>query len=247
MPHSRSILRRPILFLFALLGLAVTATVYRVVADEYKSGKVWPEPKVIDPGPPGGPPSDAIVLFGGQNLDEWNGGDKWSIADGIATINGSSISTKRSFGSCQLHVEWASPAEVKGKGQGRGNSGIFLQSQYEIQILDSYENETYFDGQAASVYKQTPPLVNACRKPGEWQTYDIIYQAPEFDADKKVVKPAYVTVLHNGVLVLNHFQIEGSTAWDRPPSYAAHAPKLPISIQNHGNPVRFKNMWIREL
>lgn len=246
------LLHRPVPIFLTVLGLLLATTLIRALADEYKSGKVWPEPKVVDPGPVGGAPSDAIVLFDGENLDEWNGGDKWIVSDGVATIKGGGISTKRSFGSCQLHVEWASPAEVKGSGQGRGNSGVFLQSQYEIQILDSYENQTYFDGQAASIYKQTPPLVNACRKPGEWQTYDIIYQAPEFDADKKdgdkkLVKPAYVTLLHNGVLVLNHFQIEGSTAWDRPPAYAAHAAKLPISIQNHGNPVRFRNIWIREL
>lgn len=204
-----------------LVALLVSAVGY-VVAEEYKSGKIWPEPKVITPGQNGGPPSDALVLFGGSDLSHWNGGEKWLIADGVATIRGGSISTKKSFGSCQLHVEWASPEEVKGDGQGRGNSGIYLMGHYEVQVLDSYNNLTYFDGQAGSLYKQWPPLVNACRKPGEWQTYDIIFDAPEFDAQGKVLKPAYVTVLHNGVVVQNHSELQGTTAWDRTRLRAAY-------------------------
>ena len=227
---------------FFLIGVAGL-----LLADEYKSGRIWPEPKVVTPGENGGPPSDAIILFDGGDLSEWQGGDKWQIEDGVATVKGGTITSKRVFGSCQLHVEWAAPAEVKGEGQGRGNSGIYLQGHYEVQILDSYNNETYFDGQAASLYKQWPPLVNACRGPGEWQTYDIIFDAPKFDAQGKLVKPAYVTVLHNGVLVQNHSELMGTTAWDRAPAYETHADKLPLQIQDHGNPVRFRNIWIREL
>jgi hypothetical protein len=216
-------------------------------AEEYKSGKVWPEPKVVDPGPPGGPPSDAIVLFDGKDLSQWEGGEKWLVADGVATVQAAPITSNQAFGDCQLHVEWASPEEVKGSGQGRGNSGIFLQSLYEIQVLDSYGNTTYPDGQAGSLYKQSPPLVNASRAPGQWQTFDIVFMAPRFAEDGTLKTPGYVTLLHNGVLVQNHTQIEGSTAWHKPPEYTPHAAKLPLMLQNHGNPVRYRNIWIREL
>jgi hypothetical protein len=232
------------LALAAWLGLGATAW---LVAGEYKSGKVWPEPKKVAPGEAGGAPSDAIVLFDGKDLSAFEGGEKWLIKDGVATVQGGSITSKQSFGDCQLHVEWASPAEVKGKGQGRGNSGLYLQDRYEVQILDSYDNETYFDGQAGAIYKQWPPLVNACRKPGEWQTYDIIFTAPRFDRDGKLTKPAYMTVLHNGVLIQNHAELQGSTSWFKAPEYTAHPEKLPLSIQYHGNPVQFRNIWIREL
>ena len=157
------------------------------------------------------------------------------------------IYTKQGFGDCQLHVEWATPEKVEGHGQGRGNSGVFMMGLYEIQILDSYDNPTYFDGQAAGIYKQRPPLVNACRKPGQWQTYDIIFEAPRFGKQGKLVRPAFVTFLHNGVLVQNHFQIQGTTSWDQAPKYTAHPSKLPLALQYHGNPVRFRNIWIREL
>ncbi len=213
---------------------------------EWKSGIPWEEPPVVSPGEPGGPPSDAIVLFDGKDLSAWEGGEKWAIEDGYA-IAKSGIHTKQSFGDCQLHVEWASPPEIKGHGQGRGNSGVYLMGQYEVQILDSYENETYFDGQAGSLYKQSPPLVNACRKPGEWQTYDIVFKTPRFDGDGKLAKPAVITVLHNGVLIQDHFELKGVTAWHKPPSYSKHPPKLPLHLQFHGNPVRFRNIWIREL
>ena len=146
----------------------------------------------------------------------------------------------------QLHIEWATPAEVKGAGQGRGNSGVFLQDRYEIQVLDSYNNKTYFNGQAGSVYKQYAPLVNASRRPGEWQTYDIIYHAPVFDESGNVTKRATVTVLHNGVLVQDHVEILGSTSHDKPPAYTKHG-KAPLSLQDHGNPVRFRNIWVRPL
>jgi hypothetical protein len=230
-----------------LLGLGSALAVRAAFVDEYKSGINWTEPKVIDPGPIGGPPSDAIVLFDGKDLSQWQGGDKWPIQDGYATSKGGGITTKAGFGDCQLHVEWAAPEEVKGNGQGRGNSGVYLMGKYEVQILDSHDNTTYFDGQAGSLYKQYPPLVNACRKPGEWQTYDIIFSAPRFDDEKKLTKPGYVTVLHNGVVVQNHSALKGGTFYDRAPAYEPHPPKQPIHIQDHGNPVKFRNIWLREL
>jgi hypothetical protein len=229
------------------LVLGTTLIVRGAFVDEYKSGINWPEPKVVDPGPVGGPPSDAVVLFDGQDLSQWKGGEKWEIKDGFCIARETGINTKDSFGDCQLHVEWASPAEVSGQGQGRGNSGVYLMERYEVQVLDSYDNTTYFDGQAGSIYKQHPPLVNACRKPGEWQTYDIIFSAPKFDDQGKVVKPAYVTLLHNGVLVQNHFELLGGTFYDQPPAYMAHPARAPIHIQFHGNPVRFRNIWLREI
>ena len=216
-------------------------------AAEYVSGKVWPEPKVIDPGSATKAPSDAIVLFDGKDLSQWNGGEKWLIQDGVAIPREAGINSKQAFGSCQLHVEFATPDKVEGSGQGRGNSGVYLMSTYELQILDSYENKTYFDGQCGSIYKQFPPLVNASRKPGQWQTYDVVFEAPKFDAAGKVLKPAYMTVLHNGVLVQNHTELLGGTFWEKPPKYAAHPAKLPLHLQYHNNPVRFRNIWIREL
>lgn len=227
--------------------LAVSWFAVGLWADEYLSGKVWPKPPIVEPGDNGGPPSDALLLFDGHDLAQWEGAESWLIADGVATIRGGGITSKQSFGDCQLHVEWASPAEVVGEGQGRGNSGIYLMGQYEVQILDSFENETYYDGQAGALYKQWPPLVNACRGPSEWQTYDIVFQAPRFADDGSLAKPGYLTVLHNGVLIHNHAEIQGATAWDQAPAYTAHADKLPIQIQDHGNPVRFRNIWIREL
>jgi hypothetical protein len=236
-------------FFFSLTILAIAA-LGSYAADE---GEIQPpktEPRVIEPGPP---PSDAIILFDGTDLSQWKsakdgGPAKWGIKDGVMTINGTgSISTKREFGDCQLHVEWASPAEVKGDGQGRGNSGIYLQGRYEIQVLDSFENKTYYHGQAGSVYKQHAPLVNASRPPGEWQSYDIIYHAPRFDADGKLSKPATVTVLHNGVLVQDHVEIMGPTGVKGRPKFEAHPLKQPLELQDHHNPVRYRNIWIREL
>jgi hypothetical protein len=214
---------------------------------EYKSGIVWPEPAVVDPGPPGGPPSDAVVLFDGKDLSKWKGGENWLVQDGYAEARKSGLTSKDSYGDCQLHLEFATPAKVSGSGQGRGNSGVYLMGKYEVQILDSYNNPTYFDGQCASLYKQTPPMVNACRKPGEWQTYDILFESPRFADDGTVKRPGYVTVLHNGVAVQNHFELLGGTSYDRPPSYTKHADRLPLNIQYHGNPVRIRNVWIREM
>jgi len=210
------------------------------------SGVAWPKPKVVDPGSPGGPPSDAVVLFDGKHLSGWSGTDKWTIEDGYAVCRGSA-STRQSFGDCQLHIEWASPAEVKGAGQQRGNSGVYLMGFYEVQILDSYDNETYHDGQAGAVYKQRPPLVNACRKPGEWQAYDIIFRAPRFGEHGRLLQPAYVTVLHNGVLIQDHFELLGRSNYRKPPHYTPHPARLPLVLQYHGSPVRFRNIWIREL
>jgi Domain of Unknown Function (DUF1080) len=214
---------------------------------EYESGIHWMEPKVIDPGPPGGHPSDAIVLFDGTDLSKWKGGEAWRVQDGYAIGHGHDISTKESFGDCQLHLEWATPKQVSGSGQGRGNSGVYLMGAYEVQILDSYINKTYFDGQAAAIYKQKPPMVNACRPPGEWQTYDIIFTAPRFDSRGGVVQPAYITVLQNGVVVQNHTKILGNTYYDHPPKYEPLAAKAPLVLQFHHNPVQFRNIWIREI
>jgi hypothetical protein len=214
--------------------------------DEYKSGIDWKEPPVIDPGDATTPPSDATVLFDGKDLSAWEGGDKWIIKDGFAIADKTGITSKQAFGDVQVHLEWATPEEVKGSGQGRGNSGLYLMGKYEVQILDSYMNETYFDGQAGSIYKQWPPLVNACRKPGEWQTYDILFTAPRFEGEK-LTRPGYITVLQNGVVVQNHSELLGGTFYDQPPHYEPHAEKLPMQIQFHGNPVKFRNIWVREL
>ncbi len=230
-----------------LAAVVVATGLSAAVAKEWVSGIVWPEPKLVDPGPAGGPPADAVVLFGGADLSSWHGGDKWLVENGVATAKGGGITTKESFGDCQLHAEWAAPEKVEGKGQGRGNSGIYLMGQYEVQVLDSFDNPTYFDGQAASLYKTKPPLVNASRKPGEWQTYDIIFHAPRFDSQGSLLKPGYVTVLHNGILVQDHTELLGKTDYEHPPAYTAHAERLPIHIQFHGNPVRFRNIWIREI
>ena len=228
-------------------GLALL-TANLCVSQEYKSGIVWPEPKVVAPGEkPGDPPADAVVLFDGKDLSKWNNGDKWEVKDGSAVVQKSDIQTKDAFGpDYQLHVEFATPEKVRGSGQGRGNSGIFLSGRYEVQVLDSFDNKTYFDGQCASLYKQSPPMVNVSRKPGEWQTYDIVYESPRFGDDKKVLKPGIVTVIHNGVVVQNHFELQGNTNFDKPAAYEPHPLKQPIRIQNHGDPVKYRNIWLRE-
>jgi hypothetical protein len=234
-----------------LLGVTILVAVAWLVGttqgQRYLRGVVWPEPEVVTPGDNGGPPSDAIVLFNGKNFDAWNGAKDWKVDDdGGFTVKGA-IQTKQNFGDCQLHLEFASPKPAKGDGQGRGNNGIGLMgARYEIQVLDSYKNKTYPEGSAASVYNQRPPMVNASRKPGEWQTYDIIFTAPRFDKEGKVRKPAYVTVLHNGVMVQNHTEILGETFYDREAKYTKHPDKQPLVLMYHGDPVRFRNIWIRE-
>ena len=222
--------------------------------DEWKSGINWNEPVKIDPGdeqPPAPVPSDAIVLFGGDNLDAWssNGGDAgWEInGDGSATVKGGSITTRQSFDDVQLHVEFKTPEGETSTGQGKGNSGVFLMNAFEVQVLDSFENETYFDGQAGAIYKQSPPLVNASLPPGTWQQYDIVFEAPHFDDDGNLEEPAYITVFHNGVLVQNRYAIQGGTHYDRPPAYDSADETGPISIQDHSNPVQYRNIWVREL
>jgi len=241
LPLSRTVL------CLTTLVLAATAS---FAAQEGEIPPPKAEPRVIDPGPP---PSDAIVLFDGKDLSQWKsdkdgGPARWQVKDGAAMVNGTGgISTKQGFGDCQLHIEWATPTEVKGEGQGRGNSGIFLQGRYEIQVLDSYNNKTYYHGQAGAVYRQHAPLVNACRKPGEWQAYDIIFHVPRFDETGKLLKQGTLTVLQNGVLIQDNVQILGSTANKGAPKYKSHPPKQPLALQDHHNPVRFRNIWIREL
>jgi hypothetical protein len=214
---------------------------------EYKSGVPWKEPVVVTPGDATHAPSDATVLFDGTSKDHFDNADKWTVEDGSLVSATGTIKSKESFGSCQVHVEFATPKVVEGDGQGRGNSGIYLMGIYEVQVLDSYENTTYFDGQCASIYKQYPPLVNACRKPGEWQTYDIIFNAPVFGEHGVVVKPAYLTVIQNGVIVQNHSELTGATFYHKPPEYKQHAERLPLEIQDHKNPVHFRNIWVRDI
>lgn len=215
-----------------------------------------PQPPVVDPGPappPAAAPSDAIVLFDGQNLSQWTGSDgtpaRWKVEHGYMEIvpGTGTISTTRGFGDCQLHIEWATPATPHGTGQERGNSGVFLMGRYEVQVLDSYRNPTYPDGQAGAVYGQYPPLVNASRPPGAWQSYDIIFRRPRFDARGQLVRPARLTVFHNGVLVHDAVALTGPTAHGERPPYQAHPDRLPLSLQDHGNPVRYRNIWLREL
>ncbi len=235
----------------ATLVVLAAATI-GVHAAEYLSGLVWAVPAVVDPGPLGGPPSDAVVLIGGNgtpinDLSKWRNGDKWIVKDGYVIADKECLYTKDSFGDCQLHVEWAEPAKIEGEGQGRGNSGVFMMGLYEVQVLDSYDNPTYPDGQCGSVYKEIPPLVNVNRKPGQWQTYDIVWHGPRFDAAGKLTRKATITVLQNGVLILDHFELLGCSYWDQPPHYEPHAEKLPLMLQYHDNPVLFRNTWIREL
>ena len=213
-----------------------------------------PQPRVVTPGAEvGKAPSDAVVLFDGKDLSAWvaagGGGGKagWKVEDGAMVVNGTgSIETREQFGDCQLHLEWAAPSPPEGDSQGRGNSGLFFMGRYEVQILDSFDNKTYPDGQAAAIYGQTPPLVNACRKPGEWQTYDVVFEAPRFERDQ-LVRPARVTVFHNGVLVHHAREILGGTAHRALATYAPHPPEGPIQLQDHGNPVRYRNVWVRRL
>lgn len=219
-----------------------------------KLTEVWqPAPRVVTPGSGYAAPSDAILLFDGKDLSQWEsikgGPAKWTLGDGAFTVakGTGDLRTQRSFGDCQLHIEWRAPAKVSGTGQERGNSGVYLQGRYEVQVLDSYDNATYVNGQAASIYKQAIPLVNASRKPGEWQTYDIFFRAPRFTADGSVEKPAFITVVHNGVLVQDHVEIKGGTVYRGPPSYAKHDAKEPLVLQDHDTPVSYRNIWIREL
>jgi hypothetical protein len=215
-----------------------------------------PQSLVVDPGPAGDPlpaPSDAIVLFDGTDLSQWEDSKgetaRWKVEKDYMEVvkKTGAIRTKKTFGDCQLHVEWMAPVPAAGKGQERGNSGVFLMDKYEVQVLDCYENTTYPDGMTASIYGQYPPLVNACRPPGEWQTFDIIFRRPHFDEKGTLIRPARMTVFHNNILVHHNRTLTGATAHKQRPPYVSHPEKLPISLQDHGNPVRYRNIWIREL
>jgi len=226
--------------------------------------EVWePEPKVVTPGANNtAPPSDAVVLFDGKNLDEWVSAQdktpaKWIVANGVLTVNkaAGNIETRRAFKNYQLHIEWKIPENITGSGQARGNSGVFLASTgpgdagYELQVLDSYNNKTYVNGQAGSIYKQNPPLVNANRKPGEWQAYDVVWTVPVFSEDGLLKTPACVTVFFNGVLVQNHFELKGETRYIGQPFYKKYD-AAPIKLQAHGDPsepITFRNIWVREI
>jgi hypothetical protein len=244
--------------------VAGAAVAYSQQKPKPEDTEVWtPVPTIITPGATcGAAPSDAVVLFDGSNLDQWvSAKDQspagWVVHDGVMTVDKKTgnIETKQKFHDYQLHLEWQEPVDIDGSGQARGNSGVFLASTgpgdagYEMQIVDSYENTTYVNGQAASIYKQSPPLVNAMRKPGEWQTYDIVWTAPTFNADGSLKTPAYVTAFHNGALVQNHFQLKGETLYIGQPSYKAFD-GAPIKLQAHGDkskPISFRNIWVREL
>jgi hypothetical protein len=218
-----------------------------------------PQPPIISPGTcssqekAGSAPSDAVVLFDGTDLSRWRDGKGgpagWQVEEGAMVISPGKgeIQSREEFGDCQVHLEFATPAPPKGRDQDRGNSGLMLFGRYEIQVLDSFENLTYADGQAAAIYGQYPPLVNASRKPGEWQTYDVVFTAPRFKADGSVESPAYVTMLHNGVLVHNHTPLVGAVAFRALAKYTPHGPKGPILLQDHGHRVRFRNIWVREI
>ena len=256
--------RHRITLALALVAGGATAALAQGTQPRPEDTEVWtPVPRIVTPGRTDqAPPSDAIVLFDGHDLSQWvsvkdHSPAGWTVANGVMTVNkaAGNIETRRSFTNYQLHLEWREPPGITGSGQERGNSGVFLASTgpgdagYEMQILDSYDNKTYVNGQAASIYKQYPPLVNAMRPPGQWQTYDIIWTAPTFKPDGSVATPAYVTAFQNGILVQNHVELHGQTLYIGTPSYHAHG-AAPIKLQAHGDPsapISFRNIWVREL
>lgn len=244
----------------ALLCLFLTACLVAQDNQEWRiHDRSRPKPPVVTPGTTGTQdkagtaPSDAVVLFDGSNLDAWqNFQDEpagWNIVGDYMEVSkgGGSIRTRQGFGDCQLHVEWCIPKGIKDKGQDAGNSGVYLMQKYEVQVLNSYGNTTYADGQAASLYGQFPPDVNSSRPEGQWQTYDIIFRRPRFDGNGDLISPATITVIHNGVLVHNNRELFGPTEWQERPAHSAHPDRLPIMLQDHGNPTRFRNIWIRDL
>ena len=255
-----------LLALAALVSISTSLSAQQAAKPKPEDTEVWtPVPAIVTPGATAAdPPSDAIVLFDGKNEDEWVSAQdhtpaRWIVSDGVLTVTKEkgvgNIETKRKFKDYQLHIEWRVPSNITGSGQARGNSGVFLASTgtgddgYELQVLDSYNNTTYVNGQAASIYKQSAPLVNPNRKPGEWQTYDIVWTAPRFNDDGSVKTHAYVTVLFNGVLVQNHFELKGQTLYIGKPFYKAYD-RAPIKLQAHGDksePLSFRNIWVREL
>jgi hypothetical protein len=243
-----------------LAAVAVVSVLFAAVAAAQISWPVHdpnrPQPPVVAPGPAGPPvppPADAVALFAGEDLGAWTDAKgqpaRWKVENGYFEVvpKTGDVRTVKGFGDCQLHVEWMAPSPAKGADQDRGNSGVFLMGLYEVQVLDCYGNRTYADGMTAAIYGQFPPLVNACRPPGEWQTYDIVFHRPRFDQDGNVLAPARMTVLHNGILVHDNAVLTGPTAHKARPPYKVHADKLPISLQDHGHPVRFRNIWIRGL
>lgn len=242
------------IFATSCVMIMILTTAYPQQKPDPKDTEVWqPEPEVVKPGDnPSDPPADAIVLFGGENLDNWVSHDgkeaKWTVANGVMTVKKGTgdIKTKQEFGDIQLHIEWRTPSKVEGEGQGRGNSGIFFCEKYELQILDSYNNRTYSNGQAGSIYKQSIPMVNASRPPGEWQAYDVVFIAPKFKSDGSLETPGRITVFHNGVLIHHYTEIKGTTEYIGPPRIVAHG-KGSLRLQDHGNPTSFRNIWVREL
>ena len=235
---------------FATLLVLCSTFVAIAVADEYLNGIAWKEPAIVTPGKK--TPASTFRMLSFYLMEKicfsaWKGAENWKIENGAMVCGKGDIRTKEGFGDCQLHIEWSAPTPATGSGQGRGNSGVFLMDNYELQILDSFDNKTYFDGQAGAIYKQTPPEVNVTKPPGTWNIYDVIWTAPRFADDGSLKSPAYITALHNGVLILNHFELKGDNLISRePPEYKKHADRLPIRIQDHGNPMRFRNMWIRQ-
>lgn len=248
------------------VSLAIVAATFSTTFSSSRVDLRWkihdtsrPQPPVIVPGTessqeqPGKPPSDAFVLFDGKDLSEWaspkGGPARWNlVGNHVETgANAGDIVTKRAFGDCQLHVEWATPDPPKGEDQARGNSGVYLMSLYEVQVLDSFENKTYPDGQAAAIYGQFPPLVNASRGPGKWQVYEIIFHGPRFSQDGKLLRPARMTIFHNGVLVQDNSELTGPSDYMKRPPYRPHPERMPLLLQDHGEPVSFRNIWIREI
>ena len=242
---------------FAIVCTATIVCNYLLAQKDPKTTEVWaPEVKVVTPGKTNTEaPSDAIVLFNGTSGTNWkhkNGDDaKWTVADNAFTVKPGTgdIQSKQKFGDCQLHIEWRVTPNVTGEGQNRGNSGVYLMGRYEVQVLDNYNNinKTYVNGQAGSIYKQSAPLVNVCKAPGEWQSYDIIFTAPRFSENGSVITPARITVLQNGVLIQNNTSIWGNSVYIGSPTYEKHEAKEPLILQDHGNTTSFRNIWIREL
>ena len=242
--------------ILVLIGLNAGAMPLQAQEKDWPANSLErPRPPLVRPGSlpgPVPPPADAIVLFDGKSLAGWESGlgeAKWKVADGYAEVvrGAGSISTRRQFGDIQLHLEWATPRPARGHGQERGNSGVFLMGRYEVQILDSWQNDTYADGQAGALYGQHPPLVNASLPPGEWQSYDIIFHRPRFSSDGRLEQPARATVLQNGVLIHDNVQFKGRTVHGEEAKYQPHPDLGPIMLQDHADPVRFRNIWVREL
>ena len=248
-PFDNTNIMRHLIILLATLPLLAQKDIKPEMTELWE-----PVPQVINPGNHSTPPSDAIILFDGRDLSQWIKAGTYELAhwqinpDGSMTVQkGGGIETKEEFGSVQLHIEWRAPEEVKGNGQGRGNSGVYFQKVYEVQVLDSYNNRTYSNGQAASIYKQSIPLVNATRPPGEWQTYDIIFNEPQYDQQGKRLKKGSLTVFHNGVLVQNNVEIQGTTVYRGQPQLRDVKTPKRLYLQDHGNPVSYRNIWLRKL